>query len=122
MEILTNQHRSIFARLLIMMILLTSIAAPPSSVAAQDDFIRGDCLMDGEINLGDLVWMWCVFCDPGPAQCYDACDINDDGLHSISDAVFLTSYLFEDGPTPLAPFPACGPDTTADGLTCVNYQ
>jgi len=72
--------------------------------------------------LADLAWMLCVFCDPGPFQCYDACDINDDGIHSIGDAVFLINYLFEDGLAPLAPFPACGPDTTADGLTCVSYQ
>ena len=122
MDVSSSMRTPLRIKALIFMMLLIAAPLVPATGTAQDDFIRGDCLGDGDVGLGDLVWMMCVFCDPGPASCYDACDADDDGVHNIPDVIYLMSYLFEDGLPPPAPFQVCGPDPTADGLTCVNYQ
>ncbi|MAW75946.1 MAG: hypothetical protein CMJ95_09805 [Planctomycetes bacterium] len=104
-------------------VLILSFSMLPMSLGAQDDFVRGDCLGDGNVELGDLVYMMtCVICDPGPAYCYDACDADDDGAYTISDPLYLLNYLFEGDVPPPPPFPTCGADPTADSLSCNNYQ
>ena len=50
----------------------------------------------------------------------DAADVNDDSQVDVSDAVFLTSYLFREGTLPPSPFPDPGVDPTDDELGCEN--
>jgi hypothetical protein len=50
-----------------------------------------------------------------------AADANDDGGAGISDAVYSLGYLFLGGPTPPAPYPGCGTESTEDALGCEDY-
>ena len=117
---LNNSPHSI--RRFLFSVMILSFLMLPIPLGAQDDFIRGDCLGDGEIQFGDLIYMLCIFCDPGPTYCVDACDADDDGIYDLPDAVYLLNYLFHSDVPPPAPFPSCGPDPTADSLACSNYQ
>ncbi len=122
MEHSSQEHPRVLTRLLFLTLLALAIPTVPTTLSAQDDFIRGDCLGDGEVGLGDVIWMLCIFCDPGPAHCYDACDADDDGIYGLSDTIYLISFLFEGDVAPPAPFPVCGLDPTVDALSCTNYQ
>lgn len=85
-------------------------------------YIRGDCNVDGGIDIGDVISLLNVlFAGAGPAACDDACDNNDDGGFDISDGVYLLSTLFSSGPPPPPPHPACGIDTTSDALDCDDF-
>ncbi|MGE4602919.1 MAG: hypothetical protein AAEJ65_08440 [Planctomycetota bacterium] len=103
-------------------VLILSFSIVPMPLGAQTDFVRGDCLGDGNVELGDLIYMLCVFCDPGPIFCFDACDADDNGIYTLSDPIYLLNYLFEGGVPLPAPFPNCGADPTDDTLSCNNYQ
>lgn len=55
------------------------------------------------------------------APCWDAADINDDGLFGWYDYLDLEDYLLSGGPQPPPPGPlTCGPDPTPDSLGCEN--
>lgn len=107
---------------LLAVFLIISAGWMSPTLCAQTDFVRGDCLGDGNVELGDLIYMMCVFCDPGPIYCYDACDVDDNGNYGLEDVVYMLQYLFEGDVPPAAPFPSCGPDPSADSLSCNNYQ
>lgn len=87
--------------------------------AAGADFVRGDANDDGSIDITDgvftLNWLFAGGADPG---CLSAADANDNGQVDLSDAVYTLGFLFMGGRAPPAPFPGCGPDSTADGLGC----
>ena len=90
---------------------------------AQSDFVRGDCNADGGGDISDAVFfLGVLFSGGGPAVCEDACDANDDGGADIADAVYILAFLFSGGPAPASPYPACGPDLTADGLSCASFS
>ena len=58
----------------------------------------------------------------GPApSCRKTTDVTDDGIVDITDPIRLLGYLFLGSAEPPAPFPACGQDTTADGLGCAAF-
>jgi len=57
-----------------------------------------------------------------PAGCLDALDSDDDGAVTITDPIFLLSYLFRGGAAPRSPFPDLGPDATPDSLDCVEFK
>lgn len=85
------------------------------------EFRRGDCNLDGNVNLGDAVCFLNILFifPPPPWPCKDSTDSNDDGGANIADAVFLLGYLFSSGPPPPDPGPdTCGLDPTLDGLDC----
>lgn len=88
--------------------------------AAGGRFRRGDCNLDGSVNITDAVRLLGVLFPPGGcipdtdgvpdgppecpiAPCADACDANDDGSVNITDAVYLLGVLF--------PPAGCIPDT-----------
>lgn len=81
-------------------------------------FLRGDCNMDGALQITDVIYTLAALFSGGPQPCPDACDANDDGSVQIADPVFITEYLFSSGPPPAAPFPNVGQDPTADALGC----
>ncbi len=103
--------------LLILAITLLSITG---TVNGQMPFTRGDCNVDGGIDIGDaILGLGILFSGSGPALCADACDVNDDGGNDIGDPIYLLSNLFSGGPTPPEPND-CGMDPTADGLDCAE--
>ena len=92
-----------------------------SAIERLPQFLRGDVTGDGSVQLSDVLFFLSVYLF-GPAErlvCPDAADADDDGRHSIADAVFLVSRLFAEPalrPNPKAPFPRCGFDPTPDRL------
>ncbi len=73
-------------------------------------FLRGDCNDDGNVNVADagcsLNWMFGGAIQPG---CLASLNTNGDGDVNIADPVALLNFLFGGGPSPVAPFPDCGP-------------
>ncbi len=87
-----------------------------------DDFLRGDCLEDGQVTFVDSLFLAVYLFLEGPSpNYYDAADTNDDGFVDIADVVYLQSYLTGALPSPPPPFFGCGPDSTTDGLSCDYY-
>ncbi|MGE4620136.1 MAG: hypothetical protein AAEJ04_10045 [Planctomycetota bacterium] len=88
------------------------------------DFVRGEVVVDGTINLLDVTQTLLLLFDAGqdPSECLDALDSNDDGLFNIADAISTLEYLFQGGTTPPAPNGACGTDDSIDNLTCQNFD
>jgi len=95
---------------------------------ATPEFVRGDTNASGEPpDIADVInSLFYAFDIPGGiSPCDDASDVNDDGLHpDIADVIYLLGYLFpgkSGSLPPPAPFPACGPDPTPDGLDCASF-
>ncbi|MGE3164449.1 MAG: dockerin type I repeat-containing protein [Planctomycetota bacterium] len=86
-------------------------------------FQRGDCNVDGQVNLGDVIFvLQFLFASGATPNCRDACDYNDDGLIDLSDAIYLIGYLFVNQAFPPQPFGVCGVDLTdTDTLGCMTY-
>jgi len=85
-------------------------------------FMRGDYNGDSLKNIADAIALLDhLFALGSIIDCQDALDGNDDGSVDIGDGVYMLGYLFDEGPEPPAPFDACGPDPTADGIDCVSY-
>lgn len=90
-------------------------------------FVRGDCNVDGLVNIADAVFLLSTLFptpgeDPPTPECTKACDNNNDALIDISDAVTLFSALFLPN-MPLAdPFPDCGVDPDMDALSCETFS
>ena len=58
-----------------------------------------------------------------PPSCVDAGDSNDDGSLDVSDGIYSLAALFILGsPPPPEPHSACGPDVTADEITCQAFN
>ena len=91
--------------------------------AAVGGFVRGDINDDASINIADAVSLLAGLFTGGAIPCSDSADANDDGATNIADAVYVLANLFSGGPGMPAPTgPSCGPDPTADGLDCANYN
>lgn len=88
------------------------------------DFIRGEVVVDGSLNLLDVTQMLLLLFDPGQEQsaCLDSLDSNDDGIFNIADAISLLEYLFQGGNNPPTPNGNCGSDDTIDNLTCQEFD
>lgn len=87
------------------------------------EFKRGDCNIDGSINIADAVNALDVLFMMGTTpQCIDACDFNDDGSFNIADPIGKLSFLFNGGVSPAPPFMSCGEDNSPDALSCVNFS
>ena len=84
-------------------------------------FARGDCSADGDYNVGDGVAILGHVFLAVDAPCEDACDVNNDGLLDLTDAIDLLEHLFDDGPPPAVPFPGCGADPMGDPLGCASF-
>lgn len=88
------------------------------SPAGEIEFLRGDSNGDGAIDIGDPIYDLAYLFSNGPSGCLDAQDNNDDGQVDIGDPVYSLAFNFSGGPPPLAPWPACGLDPTADTIDC----
>jgi hypothetical protein len=72
-----------------------------------------------EVDITDAVRLLkYLFLAGATPRCLDACDADDTGELDLTDAVWTLSFLFLGAPNPLPPFPAPGPDPTADLLGC----
>lgn len=87
-------------------------------------FRRGNANQDGNVDLGDVVFILSYLFNNGSAPlCFDSADVNDDGLLDLSDPIYLITYLFNNGPFPPFPFLACGIDATdTDQFDCAIYN
>jgi hypothetical protein len=94
--------------------------AAPNLESCEDAvaFRRGDADGDGSLTITDAIGVLSALFLDGPLGCRKSADIDDDGVLAITDAIRLLDFLFLGGDAPAAPFPACGPDPTADGLGC----
>ena len=89
------------------------------SGAAAASFVRGDVNADGSLNLTDGVSILnYLFRGQGTLDCPDAADSDDNGQVNLTDVISLLNFLFRGGAAPPAPYPAIGPDLTADDLGC----
>ncbi|MGE3966025.1 MAG: DNRLRE domain-containing protein [Planctomycetota bacterium] len=92
---------------------------PPAGFS---DFVRGDCNLDGSINIADpislLSFLFPASGTPTPPGCLDACDANDDEQLNVADAVRLIDALFGTPASPLPPPAACAGDPGGAALDC----
>lgn len=96
---------------------ITCTGGPPSP-PVENDFSRGDCNVDGQFDLSDVVQMLDVLFGPQTDfPCADACDFDDAGMVDLTDVIQLLQVLFMGG---VAAGPDCGPDPTSDALGCVQ--
>jgi len=92
-------------------------------LVTQPLFLRADLDQSGTLSLIDgVLLLYRVSGLEPPGTCRDSDDINDDGLLTIGDAVYLFQYLFINGPAIPEPSGACGPDPgVEDNLDCISY-
>jgi hypothetical protein len=101
---------------------LVLFLATGGGIAEAVDFVRGDCNIDGALDIGDVITtLDALFSGGAPPSCQKACDSNDDGALDIADAIHALAHLFSGGAPPPAPSGGCGSDPTPDALTCAAY-
>lgn len=92
---------------------------------AETAFLRGDADANGSLSLSDAARTLSYLFQGAlarPVTCVEALDADDSGSVSVTDAVYSLLHLFSGGRPPPAPYPACGLDTTPDGLGCVSFD
>jgi hypothetical protein len=88
----------------------TDSGASPCDVNITDDepdvcgYVCGDANGDGNLNIGDAVFVinYVFRGGPAPAPVY-AGDANCDGKVNVGDAVYMVNYIFRGGPAPCCP-------------------
>ncbi|MGB7060913.1 MAG: dockerin type I domain-containing protein [Candidatus Zixiibacteriota bacterium] len=85
--------------------------------AGEQEFIRGDVDENGIVEIADVS----ACATGGPFSCNDAADVNDDGVLSLVDCIYLNDYIMGSGLEPPPPFPDCGTDPTLDELGCAHF-
>jgi hypothetical protein len=105
------------ARFLLMLVLIlhnTGLSAQQTN----GDFRRGDCHVDGHVDLADVVQVIdYLFGGAAPIDCALACDANDDDTIDVQDIITITSYVVLDGTLP-PPVGSCEQDPTPGTLFC----
>jgi hypothetical protein len=67
-------------------------------------FLCGDANNDGQVNIGDAIYVISyIFRGGPPPMPPEAGNINGDGKVNVADAVYLISYIFRGGPPPVCP-------------------
>jgi len=65
--------------------------------------IPGDVNGDGEVDLGDVLFLVSYLYKQGPApEPIERGDVNGDGVIDLGDILYLVSYLYKGGPVPQA--------------------
>jgi hypothetical protein len=118
--------RSNSTRGLASVVVLALIGLPTTSFS-QTSFKRGDVDGDGCVGGTDFALFKAAFSQDITTlgvPCEDAYDFNDDGspLISILDFIAFAAALDNFGSLPAPGGVDCGPDPTADGLTCATYS
>ena len=88
------------------------------------EFIRGDVVDDGTVNIVDPIQSLSNLFTTGSFTCEDAGDSNDDGELNLADPIHTLQYLFAMGAAPPTPFGTteCQNDPTSDNLGCDIYD
>jgi len=108
-----QQHSSTTGLTLVIALVLTG-----GAYGTPAEFRRGDANGSGDVELGDAIVSLGHLFGGVHLACSKAADANDDGRLAITHVVALLDHLFlGNGPVP-PPYPDCGLDPTADGLTC----
>src|SRR5690606_2516040 len=95
------------------------IEGPASiTISRGTSFLRGDADGSAVLSVTDAVTILGYLFRSEPLVCEDAADLDDDGEIGIPDAIHLLEWLFRAGTPPASPFPAPGPDPSADSLVC----
>ncbi len=90
-----------------------SILLAVDALQAQCQFIRGDMNSSGDVDLADAVDILSyLYIGESVPACPEVADANDNGLVDLGDYVYLTRWMFGNGPQPPAPFPSAGTDPT----------
>ena len=91
---------------------------------ARPGFRRCDANQDAQNNIADGVWIVSELFHGGPRSlCLDASDCNDDGVLTLTDALYCFNWQLRAGPAPSAPYPACGTDPAAGtSMGCESFQ
>jgi hypothetical protein len=93
------------------------------TVAGGTPFRRGDTNGDGTPQITDAIFLLnFLFLGGSAPPCRKSADTDDTGRVELTDAVYLLNFLFLGGKPPPAPFAACGPDPTADGVRCFEFD
>lgn len=96
---------------------ISCTGGPPPPPPVDNDFSRGDCNVDGQRDISDVVQtLEVLFGSQTDFPCADACDFNDGGGVDLSDVLLLLQEIFNGGTG--AGSPVCGADPTADALGC----
>ncbi len=95
----------------------------PASINDGPQFLRGDCNVDGSVDIADAVTnLTYQFIGTFTPTCFDACDFDDSSFLDVSDPIASLSYQFLGTAPPAAPgFETCGVDPTEDNLTCESF-
>ena len=93
----------------------------PSLTAQGDDFVRGDFDGSSSVNIGDALALLDHLVNGAPYDCTDAGDLDDNGVISIGDPVYLLYAFFQPSGPPFLPPTSCGDDPTPDTLDCASY-
>lgn len=76
-------------------------------------FVRGDCNGNQAVEISDaLLILGYLFNGEEVTGCVEACDFQDDGFVTVTDAIQTISLLFSGGSPPAQPFPFPGPDVS----------
>ena len=76
-------------------------------------FVRGDCNGNQAVEIADaLLLLDYLFSGEEVTGCVEACDFQDDGFITVTDAILTVSLLFSGGSNPAQPFPFQGPDVS----------
>ena len=88
-----------------------------TSQQTNGEFRRGDCLVDGHVNMADAVRLIDHLFNAGVISCDDACDGNDDGIIDVQDLIAIVNHITAFNPMP-PPVGDCDFDPTDDSLFC----
>lgn len=67
-------------------------------------YVCGDANMDGQVNVGDAVFLINYIFSGGPGpEPLEAGDANCEGQVNVGDAVYLINFVFSGGPEPCCP-------------------
>jgi hypothetical protein len=95
---------------------------PVLEVAFVDDspaapFLRCDPSGNGKLEVVDAIFIANhLFLNRPASSCLDSEDCNGDFAVNLTDVIFAISFLFDGGPAPPAPFPACAEPALTIGL------
>lgn len=86
---------------------------PDCGANAACAFVRGDADGNTTLTVEDFIpALQVLMLQIVPVPPLDRYDTNDNGVLEISDVSYLSRFIFAGGPTPPAPFPVPGTDTT----------
>lgn len=87
------------------------------------DYLRGDCNVDGSINIADPIYALAYLFNQGTIPpCMEAADANGDLGIDLADSLYLLNYINGLGPAPPVPFPDCGSNPGTPALGCASFN